>query len=117
MKGVVNLNNKIAAEYGRLKALFSNIDEDKAALVDELLKKAAFLKYELEGLEVNIKKYGSVERSNKGNVRESVYYKTYLSTVNTYQSLIRTLNSIMGKSVIDDDDDFDEFMRRAGNGT
>ena len=99
-------------EYLRLKKLFTNVDETKTELVDELLKKASFLKCELERLEALVKKYGSVERSNKGNVRESVYYKTYLSTVNVYQGIIKTLNTIMGKNVVDEDDEFDEFLKQ-----
>lgn len=102
-------------EYQRLKKLFNNIDETKNELVDELLKKAAFLKVELDTLEVKITKYGSIEVSNKGNTRESIYYKTYLSTVSIYQGIIRTLNSIMGSNVVDDDDSFDEFMKKASS--
>lgn len=104
--------SSIKSEYSRLKALFSNVDESKTELVDELLKKASFLKCELENLESLVKKYGSVERSNKGNVRESVYYKTYLSSLNVYQGIIKTLNSIMGKNIIEEDDEFDEFLKQ-----
>lgn len=100
-------------EYQRLKKLFENVDESKTELVDELLKKASFLKSELDNLEESIIKYGTIEKSNKGNVRQSIYYKTYLSTVNVYQSIIKTLNSIMGKNIIDEDDEFDEFIRKA----
>lgn len=110
------MNNKKAQEYERLKALFKDVEPTKVELVDELLHKAAFIKCELDGLEILIKKYGTVERSNKGNVRESIYYKTYLSTVNVYQGIVRTLNTVIGKNVIDVDDEFDEFMRTA-NGT
>ena len=100
-------------EYERLKALFKDVEPTKVELVEELLNKAAFIKCELDNLETQIKKYGAVERSNKGNVRESIYYKTYLSTVNVYQGLIRTLNTVIGKNVIDVEDEFDDFMRNA----
>ena len=66
----------------------------------------------LDTLEKKIEKYGSIETSNKGNVRESIYYKTYLQSINVYQSIIRTLNTIMGKNVVDPDDEFDEFMSK-----
>ena len=104
--------SSVKNEYERLKALFSNVDESKAQLIDDLLKKASFLKCELEQLEKLVKKYGSVQKSNKGNVRESVYYKTYLQSLNVYQGIIKTLNTIMGKNIIDEDDDFDEFMKQ-----
>ena len=41
----------VKTEYERLKSLFTNVDESKTELVDELLKKASFLKCELEKLE------------------------------------------------------------------
>ncbi len=47
-------------EYERLKTLFTNADETKVDLVDELLKKAAFLKVELDMLEWSIRKCGSI---------------------------------------------------------
>ena len=97
-------------EYQRLKKLFINVDESKAELVDELLKKASFLKVELDTLEKQINKKGAIEISNKGNTRVSIYYKTYLQTVNIYQGIIKTLNSIMGKNILDEDDEFDAFM-------
>lgn len=104
------MNNAINEEYKRLKNLFANVDESKTELVDELLKKASFLKVELDGLELQIKKYGSIQKSNKGNVRESIYFKTYLQSINVYQSIIKTLNTIMGKNSIDEDDEFDAFL-------
>lgn len=104
------MNNAINEEYKRLKNLFTNVDESKTELVDELLKKASFLKVELDGLELQIKKYGSIQKSNKGNVRESIYFKTYLQSINVYQSIIKTLNTIMGKNSIDEDDEFDAFL-------
>ena len=97
-------------EYERLKKLFINVDESKTELVDELLKKASFLKVELDSLEKQIKKKGSIEISNKGNTRVSIYYKTYLQTLNVYQGIIKTLNAIMGKNILDEDDEFDIFM-------
>lgn len=106
------MNEFVKSEYKRLKNLFINVDESKAELVDELLKKASFLKWNLDTLEKNIIKNGSIEKSNKGNVRESIYYKTYLQTVNVYQSIIKTLNTIMGKNIVDNDDEFDDFMSK-----
>ncbi|MCK9308661.1 MAG: hypothetical protein M0P99_00130 [Candidatus Cloacimonetes bacterium] len=104
------MEDKISAEYARLKALFQNVEPTKAELVDDLILKAAFLKVELTGIEDKVKRYGSVERSSKGNVRQSLYYKTYLQSLSVYQSIIRTLNAIIGKDNIDEDDEFDEFI-------
>ena len=102
---------KEQVEYNRLKELFINIDPSKTKLVDELLMNASFLKVRLDDLKEKIKTYGAVEISNKGNRRESIFYKTYLATLNTYQGIIKTLNGILGKDAIDEDDEFDNFLR------
>lgn len=104
----------IKQEYTRLKSLFSGCDESKLKLVEELLKKAAFLKVELEELEVIICENGFVEEAPRGGTRVSTHYKAYLQTVAIYQGIIKTLNSIFGKQVIKDDDAFDDFMNKAG---
>lgn len=102
---------RVDEEYARLKVLFENVDESKAKLVDELLLNAAFLKVQLDDLKQKVKTYGAVETSNKGNRRESIFFKTYLASLSTYQGIIKTLNSILGKDAIDGDDEFDEFLR------
>lgn len=107
------MDDKVKKEYERLSALFKDVDENKTKLVNELLVKAAFLKVQLDGLELQIKKYGSVQVKN-GEFRETVSYKTFLSSLAVYQTIIKTLNSIMGKNTIDEDDEFDEFMKNLG---
>ncbi len=106
----------IQNEYERLKALFSRIDETKIELVEELLKKAAYLKVELDNLQIDIDKNGVIQVSSKGNTRVNLAFKTYLQTVSIYQGIIKTLNSIFGSTVDDGDDEFDEFIKQAGGG-
>lgn len=106
----------IQNEYERLKSLFSRIDETKIELVDELLKKAAYLKVELDNLQRDIDRSGVIQVSSKGNTRVNLAFKTYLQTVSIYQGIIKTLNSIFGSTVDDGDDEFDEFIRQAGGG-
>lgn len=98
-------------EYEHLKSLFKDVDESKLSLVDELLKQTAFLTVELKEMSKTISKEGPLQYSNKGNVRESQTYKTYLKSLAIYQGIIKTLNSIAGKNVIDEDDEFDEFIK------
>ena len=107
------MDDKVRKEYERLSALFKDVEESKTKLVNELLLKAAFLKVQLDGLELQIKKYGAVQMKN-GEFRESVSFKTFLSSLAVYQTIIKTLNSIMGKNTIDEDDEFDEFMKKLG---
>lgn len=107
------MNEKTRIEYERLLELFKDVDEAKRKLVDELLKKAAFLKTQLDALEEEIRTHGSM-KVVKGQYEVSVAYKTFLSSFAIYQHAIKTLNSIMGKNMIDEDDEFDEFMKKLG---
>lgn len=100
-------------EYERLKGLFLNGSEDKLPLVDELLKKVAFLAVELRNLEKSIKKQGIVQISNSGQTRTNPSLKSYLSMLGVYQGIVKTLNSILDTDVTDEDDAFDEFMKKA----
>ena len=103
---------KIQKEYERLSALFKDVDEAKTKLIDGLLHKAAFLKVQLDELQEEVIANGAVEYSSKGNSRQTPCYKTFLASLGVYQNVIKTLNSIMGKNAIDEDDEFDEFMKR-----
>lgn len=106
----------VKEEYEHLKNLFKDLDEAKVSLIDELLKQTAFLTVELKEMNKIISKEGPLQYSNKGNVRESQTYKTYLKSLGIYQGIIKTLNSIAGKSVIDEDDEFDEFINKINGG-
>ena len=102
----------INIEYERLKSLFSLVDESKTELVDNLIYQAAFMKVELDKLQEQIRKYGAVQTSSKGAQRQTEAAKYYTKLVNAYGTVIKTLNSIMGKNIIDEDDEFDKFIGR-----
>jgi len=100
-------------ELERLRSLFSTVDETKTKLVDNLLEQAAFMKVELGVLQEQIRKYGSVQVSSKGSQRQTEAAKYYTKLINSYGTVIKTLNSIMGKNVIEGEESFDEFLKRA----
>ena len=108
----MNNNKKIKTEYERLKKLFASVDPTKTELVDNLLNEAAFMKVQLDQIQLQIKRYGAVQISNKGTQRQTEAAKYYTKLVNSYGTVIKPLNSIMGKNMVDDDDEFDEFMKR-----
>lgn len=108
------MTTQVKKEYDRLLSLFKDVDETKTKLVDELLRKAAFLKVELDGLENEIRIGGAIQKSSKGNYRQSPAFKTFLSSLTVYQTIIKTLNSIIVRNAIDEDDEFDEFMKQLG---
>ena len=102
------LTNK---EYERLKNLFLNCEDNKKELIDGLIKKAAFLKVELDELENDIRVGGVVQVSTKGNVRFNFSYKAYIQALSLYSSIIKNLNSILGDTSSALDDEFDEFIK------
>jgi len=104
--------NNVHLEYERLKSLFKSVDPTKAELVDNLLHEAAFMMEQLNNLREQIKKYGAIQISNRGTQRQIEAAKYYTKLVNSYGTVIKTLNSIMGQNVLDEDDEFDEFMKR-----
>ncbi|MFA5720607.1 MAG: hypothetical protein WC939_06090 [Acholeplasmataceae bacterium] len=104
--------NNVQLEYERLKSLFLSVDPTKTELVDNLLNEAAFMRVQLENLQKQIKKYGAIQISSKGTQRQTEAAKYYTKLVNSYGTVIKTLNTIMGKNMMDDDDEFDEFMKR-----
>ena len=105
-------NDIIDLEYNRLKSLFNNVEESKAELVDNLIQQAAFMKVELDNLQIQIKKHGAVQVSNRGTQRQTEAAKYYAKLINSYGTVIKTLNSIMGKNVNDEDDAFDDFLKK-----
>ena len=102
----------VQIEYERLRSLFSLVDPTKAELVDNLLNEAAFMRVQLENLQQQIRKYGAIQISSKGTQRQTEAAKYYTKLVNSYGNVIKTLNTIMGKNMIDDNDEFDKFMKR-----
>lgn len=102
----------ISNEYKRLKNLFLNCEESKQVLIDELIRKAAFLKVELDDLEDDVHKGGVVQVSSKGNVRVNFAYKAYLQALSLYSSIIKNLNAILGDNSNVLDDEFDEFIKK-----
>ena len=109
------MNEKTRLEYERLLDLFKDVDETKRKLVDELLKKAAFLKTQLDSLELEVRQHGSM-KVVRGEYVVSVAYKTFLQSLGVYQNLIKNLNTIMGRNTINEDDEFDKFMESIKGG-
>jgi len=104
---------ELNVEYKRLKSLFSLVDESKKELVDTLIHQAAFMKVELDKLQGQIRKFGAVQISTKGSQRQTEAAKYYTKLVNSYGTVIKTLNTILGTQVDDGEDAFDEFLKRA----
>lgn len=100
-------------EETRLREIFQKVDPEKADLVDGLIQDAAFLKAENYELRRRMADTGMVEfhPTNPRLQRTVEAAKQYLKNVNSYSVIVKTLNGVLMKDVIEDDDEFDKFLR------
>lgn len=97
-------------ELERLMDLFNGIDSQKLELADGLIKDAAFLKAENASLKEKLMEIGTVQfhPQNASLQRTTEAGKQYLKNVNSYATVIKTLNSLLGTN-IDDDSDLEDY--------
>ncbi|MEC0370875.1 hypothetical protein [Paenibacillus chibensis] len=100
-------------EEAKLREIFKKVDPEKAELVDGLIQDAAFLKAENCELRRRMAETGMVEfhPTNPRLQRTVEAAKQYLKNVNSYSVIVKTLNGVLMKDVIEDDDEFDKFLR------
>ena len=103
----------IQKEKDKLTELFKNVEENKRLLAENTIQQAANLTGELFELYENIKQNKSVVVSSKNPSHQLITEsaKLWNKYLNTYAVLIKTLNGILEKNVIDAEDDFDEFEK------
>lgn len=100
-------------ETSRLREIFRKVEPEKYDLVDGLIQDAAFLKAENFELRRRMHETGMVEYhpTNRRLQRTSEAAKQYLKNVNSYAVIIKTLNGVLMKSAIEEDDEFEKFLR------
>lgn len=107
-------------ELAKLTEIFKDVDPAKAQLVEGLVEEAAFLRADNFRLREMIRKAGGtvvqVHPMDLMRQKTSEAAKQYLKNLNSYSVVIKTLNGILSKNVIEGDDPFDEFLKehRAG---
>jgi len=106
-------NQVFDKELARLREIFQKVDREKADMVDGLLQDAAFLKAENYELRTRLSKTGMVEfhPENPRLQRTTEAAKQYLKNVNSYAVVVKTLNGVLMKNALEDDDEFDKFLR------
>jgi len=94
-------------ELERLREIFARIDPEKADLVEGLIHDAAFLKAENAVLRQTLEVTGMVKiHPNNPDLQKPVEAsRQYLKNVNTYSVIIKTLNGILNKNMLEDDED------------
>lgn len=109
---------RIQTEKRRLTRQFGKIDAKKKALVAGLIERAAFMRVELEDIEVDVRDNGFTEMFSQGNQtpyeRMRPAANMYNSMNTNYQKIIHQLTSLLPKDRIiteKETDRFDEFVQ------
>ncbi|GAB6170929.1 hypothetical protein JCM15765_04070 [Paradesulfitobacterium aromaticivorans] len=98
-------------ELEKLTEIFRDVDESKRRLVEGLIQDAAFLMSENSVLKETIVQTGMVKiHPQHPDVQKPIETaKQYLKNINSYAVVIKTLNGVLSKNVVDPDDGMDEF--------
>lgn len=115
-KKVINMDKQkiYNQELAKLKEIFQNVEKEKAELCEGLILDAAFMKAENTMLKYYMKETGmiKVHKEYPEIQKPTETAKQYLKNVNSYANVIKTLNSVLNKSVIEQEDAFDLFLKK-----
>jgi len=98
-------------EFAKLIEIFADIDESKKRLVEGLIQDAAFLYAENYEIKEKLNKTGMIKYhpDNLTLQKPLPAAAQYLKNLNSYAVVIRTLNGVLLKKEVNDDEDMDEF--------
>ncbi|MEH7157465.1 hypothetical protein [Neobacillus drentensis] len=98
-------------ELSKLTEIFKDVDESQRKLVEGLIEDAAFLKAENDILKQVISKTGMVKVHPEYPElqKPTEAGKQYLKNINSYSVVIKTLNGVLSKNIIEDEDDLSDF--------
>lgn len=98
-------------EFKKLSEIFADVDESKRRLVEGLIEDAAFLKAENFVLKETLTEIGMVNfhPQRKELQKPVIAAKQYLNNLNSYAVVIKTLNGVLNKNILEDDEDMSEF--------
>lgn len=98
-------------ELKKLREIFRDVDPSQYKLCEGLIEDAAFLKSENVVLKEVLSQIGMVKiHPNHPEMQKSTEAaKQYLKNLNSYSVVIKTLNGVLNKVAIDDDDDLSDY--------
>ena len=99
-------------ELEKLQKIFEKVDPEKQKLSEKLIEEAAFLAGENDTLRAIIAKTGMIKvHPTKPDLQKSTEAgKQYLKNLMAYSQVIKTLNSILTKNSVEDEDEFEKFL-------
>lgn len=119
----LTVEERIKKEHRRLTAVYKNIEPSKKAIATGLIGRAAFMRVQLEDLELDLLENGWTEPFSQGNQepydRARPTSQIYNSTNANYQKIIKQLDGMLPKTEAattksEDDDGFDRFVNERG---
>lgn len=101
----------VSRERQKLLDLFVDVEPAKRQLVEGLIDDAAFLYAENQELRAVMAQTGMVKvhPQHPELQKPTEAAKQYLKNTNSYAVIIKTLNSILSKNVLDPDDELDDY--------
>jgi regulator of replication initiation timing len=98
-------------ELAKLTEIFADVDVSKRKLVEGLIEDAAFLKAENKILKEAISKTGMVKiHPDHPDLQKPIETaKQYLKNINSYAVVIKTLNGVLNKNMIEEEDELGDF--------
>jgi regulator of replication initiation timing len=105
------ISEEIEREAAKLRELFEDVEPAKAKLVEGLISDAAFLKVQNDRLKRILTESGMVliHPENPKVQKPVEAARQYLKNANAYAVVIKTLNGVLSKNVIDPDDGLGEY--------
>ncbi len=111
-------DERIIKEERRLKRIYKNIAKDNKAIIDGLIKRAAYMRVTLEDWEEDIIKNGCTEMFTQSvntppYERERPVARLYNTMNANYQKIIKQLSDLVPKEAPTkevEDDGFDKFL-------
>lgn len=99
-------------ELQKLEKIFETVEKEKKQLVEGLIQDAAFLLAENAVLKESISVTGMVRfHPQHPDIQKSTEAgKQYLRNINSYAVIIKTLNGVLMKAIIEDEDELAEFQ-------
>jgi hypothetical protein len=99
-------------ELAKLNEIFADVDISKRKLVEGLIEDAAFLKAENWVLKEEIAKTGMVKiHPVHPDMQKPIETgKQYLKNINSYSVVIRTLNGVLNKNILEDEEELSDYV-------
>lgn len=115
-KKELSKSERITNEEERLRKNYNDIQSDKLAIVDGLIRRAAYMRVTLEDMEIDLDTNGFYELFSQSEnqepyERERPVARQYQTMNKNYQSIIKQLADLLPKEVSKEEDDgFESFV-------